>query len=482
MNPFIIDFFDCLDAKKVLYCHFKSNNNLESALAGVDDLDLLLSTEHTNTFLSVATEYGFRLALDSEARPTPFIYHFFGCDPNTGLLIHLHVYFKLVTGGSILKNHHIPLERLFLDNLHTESPAHIPIPVPEADLILFVIRKYIEQPSLIENYLFHKDYVGISSELEWLLSQVSDHKLRQLLATYVPEVSPLLFHRCIHYLRSRRRLFKRVFLGILIRNRFKQTCMSACRASLSRVTSFMYAFISNKLGLSRSGRYKFPGGAIYSFVGPEASGKSTISAETYKWLAERFNVYFFHLGKPPKSLLTLPLWCLVTIYTHCKKYLSFLSVCSATPEVKKLPNEDNLPHPLICILDSIDRRAVLKKVSRLRLQGAIVITDRYPCSHNGLDAARIPANGLFTKLLSRLEMRNYQGVPLPDIIFKLSVPLEVTLARNASRISPEPEQFVRSRYFMAMDTFYPNVRVVTLDTTVDVASTARVVRNHIWKS
>ena len=40
MNKFILQMFRKLEEEGVKHCHFKSNNNLEPALNGVDDLDL----------------------------------------------------------------------------------------------------------------------------------------------------------------------------------------------------------------------------------------------------------------------------------------------------------------------------------------------------------------------------------------------------------------------------------------------------------
>ena len=43
---------------------------------------------------------------------------------------------------------------MFLDEAIPDEKSGVLIPSSEADLILFVIRKYIEQPSIVEHFLF----------------------------------------------------------------------------------------------------------------------------------------------------------------------------------------------------------------------------------------------------------------------------------------------------------------------------------------
>ena len=47
------------------------------------------------------------------------------------------------------------------------------------------------------------------------------------------------------------------------------------------------------------------GGVVIAFVGPEATGKSTLVQATANWLGTAFDVRSAHLGKPPPTWLTL---------------------------------------------------------------------------------------------------------------------------------------------------------------------------------
>ena len=70
MNKFILSFFDAMSEAGISYCHFKSNNNLEPALNGVDDLDLLISENDVDHFNLMLATFGFRMATDRGDKPT----------------------------------------------------------------------------------------------------------------------------------------------------------------------------------------------------------------------------------------------------------------------------------------------------------------------------------------------------------------------------------------------------------------------------
>ena len=112
------------------------------------------------------------------------------------------------------------------------------------------------------------------------------------------------------------------------------------------------------------------------------------------------------------------------------------------------------------------------------MQGAIVITDRYPSE--SMDGPRITGQSIFLKFLSRIEKSNYSNIPHPDIVIKAEAPLNITLARNNNRSKPEPEAFVRMRYQLAKEINFKFSEMVIIDTTDDYLITLAAVRNIIW--
>jgi len=390
-------------------------------------------------------------------------------------LVHLHVYFKIITGGSILKNHWIRVEKMFLENRFMDKKTNVYIPCAEADCILFVIRKLIEQPSPVENFLFHRDLKNILAELSWLISRLNRQKMFDMVQEWLPELDLKLFQKSLDSLENKTSILYKIKLGIRVRKSFKHTVQNPIVAEFIRSYQFVYAYIKGKLKIKRKNRYTLPGGLLIAFVGSEASGKSTLSKDVFNWLEERFDVVHFHLGKPKKNWRTKPIWLLIWVYSYLKKIIRFKS---QQTQIVKESVALNLPNPIVSWLDSIDRKHAMKKYFYMLMQGAIVITDRYPSE--SMDGPRITGQSIFLKFLSRIEKSNYSNIPHPDIVIKAEAPLNITLARNNNRSKPEPEAFVRMRYQLAKEINFKFSEMVIIDTTDDYLITLAAVRNIIW--
>jgi len=117
------------------------------------------------------------------------------------------------------------------------------------------------------------------------------------------------------------------------------------------------------------------------------------------------------------------------------------------------------------------RRALINGALRRSRRGTIVLTDRYPSDTGGapdgpqLGHLPLPAGRPSARrVLAALEGRLYRDIPPPDIVFHLSAPLEVTLARNAVREKREPEGYVRLRHAMSADLRFEGSVVHRIDT------------------
>src|SRR5216110_3383854 len=133
--------FDRLDAEGVEYCHWKSNAFLEEALEGAGDLDLLVRREHGDRFETLANALHFKQMAVPRWRSAPSVLHYLGFDLGSGRLVHLHVYFRLVTGGSLAKSCRLPLEHPLLEG--RRRLAGVWVPSKDAELLLFVVRRML---------------------------------------------------------------------------------------------------------------------------------------------------------------------------------------------------------------------------------------------------------------------------------------------------------------------------------------------------
>ena len=316
-KPFIVDLLAELDRKRIRYCHFKSNDMLHLALAGVGDLDLLVDFDDVEPFQAILSNRGFFVAIDTLAITTPYVFHYYGLDMDDGQMIHLHVYFQLITGGSILKNTRIPLEQGLLTMIRRQS--NVPVPIKEVDLISFLVRKFIEQVSLIEHFLFMRDYENIKREFEWLRNGSDSELLRSVINDHLPALPPDLLFDCINALEQDASPLKRFLLGCRVRKAFPYRVRSWPIDSIARLFIFSEQILRSKLHRVRKHRVLFPGGRFVVFIGSEASGKSTLSATFSEWLAEHFDVEQIHLGKPPRCILTRLPWLIVDCGVYLKR-------------------------------------------------------------------------------------------------------------------------------------------------------------------
>jgi thymidylate kinase len=214
---------------------------------------------------------------------------------------------------------------------------------------------------------------------------------------------------------------------------------------------------------------------VIAFVGSEATGKSTILNEVESWLGRGHRVRRVHAGKPPSTPITFV------------PHVLLPALRAVFPEQRTLAveerNEDGdrateRTYPLLFGVRSVmlayERRALLSRAVRAG-RGAIVLSDRYPSDTSGApdgpQLAHLPMpSGRFSvrRALARLEGRLYRDIPVPDLVFHLSAPLEVTLARNAARDKREPEDYVRFRHELSSRLRFDGAPVYPIDTDRDL--------------
>ena len=106
--------FSRLDESQVRYCHWKSNWALEETLAGATDVDILVDRHDARVLHTILDELQFRPAVEYGTPPFPSVEHFHALDEASGVLVHVHAYYRVITGGSLAKNYRLPIEEMLL--------------------------------------------------------------------------------------------------------------------------------------------------------------------------------------------------------------------------------------------------------------------------------------------------------------------------------------------------------------------------------
>jgi len=393
----------------------------------------------------------------------------------------LHLYYKIITGESLLKNYRLPVEDMFFEN--TTSIHGVRIPRKEVELGVFVIRIMLKHIFLVERVLLYVNKENLKRELGWLL-QDSDKKIAaNLLEKWVPEIGEGLFLGCIKALESKHSLLKRIVLARRVRSCLRSYTRYSQLQALVYVNYRFLKTVCRRFILKKRNKIPFSGGLMIAVVGPEASGKSTIAAEVSQWLGKDFLTYSIHVGKPPSSFISfLP-----------NLFLPFLRKAlpqSRTSEIEsRHKRRTSLLFIMRCVMIAFDRRKLILKAYRQVSRGAMVICDRYPsCTIGAMDSPRLnvdqSSNYGFSlkKMLAEIERKIYKSIPFADIVIKLTVPVDIAVRRNKGRIKEgkETEEYVRRRYAEAQNMIFEKASVYKINTNQAIEDTILTIKKIIW--
>jgi thymidylate kinase len=479
-----------LNSHNLRYCHWKSNLALAKALAGQTDVDLLIDRQDAALFRAILSRLCFRPAILKDGEPFPAVEHYYALDKASGVIAHVHAYFRVITGESLAKNYRFPLEEMLLQN--TRQVDTVPLPRKSAELVIFTLRMMLKHTSPMELVLLARYWPEVQREIEWLLEADALAEALSLVQCWLPSLDPDLFAECIEALKAPAPLLRRIRLGHRLRSQLRPYARhTAWVAWLGGLQKFSIMFF-RRLTRSPKGMVPLAGGAVIAFVGPEATGKSTLLAEMRGWLGEHFAVEQIHAGKPKSTILSvIPNLVVPALRAMLPSYRSTHVETQYTPqEQAEKPQAD---FPLIFGLRSVllayDRQSLLSGAYGRATNGTIVLCDRYPSMRSGVpDSPQLahlplPSNRFSLRhLLAKTEARLYQEIPPPDLVIYLSAPLAVTVLRNASRGKKEPEDYVRRRHARSSNLEFGPTPVYRVNTDQPFEQTVLEVKKAIWNA
>ena len=485
-----------LNSEEITYCHWKSNRTLTKALSGQTDLDFLVDRRSLPKMTTILLKLGYKSAVVRYGSGTPTVSHFYGFDPQSSQLTHVHLFNKVITGESFVKSHLFPFEGMLFENVC--SVDEIKVTSKAAELTLFILRMFIKHGSLLDLLYLHKEPKTVQEELHWLLSKCDLSEVLSLLEKYCPVVDNELFINCVESLKGNSSLLKRIFLAKQVRRRLR---IYARHNSYQRFRAYAYLLwgqIKRRLNGNKKNKMLQSGGAIIAFVGTEATGKSTLVSESCRWLGGVFAVSTIHAGKPPSSWFTKPVNMLLPLARTFLPRLRNIHLeeedSSSNHAQSQLKSGlSSLIYALRGVTLAWDRRKLLVKARRSASNGEIVICDRYP-SHvlGAMDSRRLHPisnqHGVITAIynwLVHLEAQMYKQIPPPDIVLRLHVSVEIAKTRNRERIKPgkETDTYIEARHHKNQAWYMPGTQYVyDISTERPLVDTILDVKKAIWES
>lgn len=473
-----------LKLRQVCYCHWKSNIRLSDSLSGKEDLDLLVRRSDATQFFEALIDCGFKLARSRNGGGHPGVLHAFALDQNSMRLVHVHAYFQIVTGDSLVKSYHLPLEEILLADMR--ELMGIPVPAAEAELAVFLLRIALKHTSLVEFYMVNRHYSDIPRELAWLRDQADETAAKQIWSKCVPTAREGEFEAVVAAIANRAHKIARIRIGLGLAWQLREWRRLGYFAELVSRLHRIGMLIASRLRRHKSVNLA-AGGALIAMTGPKASGKSTLGAALQDRLGKQLDVRRVHIGKPPATLLSVPIRLLLPLLRRLLP--SERSGQYQKPERRK---ELNFSYAYVVrmVVLAHDRRALLFKSRRLATAGAVVITDRYPPSGIGAidgrqfgEAAIAACGSRWKSALMRLEAKFYDDLPKPDLVIRLAAPIQTTLLRDASRSKldgPDPESVVRRRDLETMAQI-ADIPVLVINTDVPLEQSVAEVLEEVWK-
>ena len=471
------DLMNALKEEKISYCHWKSNLLLNEALNGHDDLDLLIKKGDVSRFESLIYALGFKQASNKNLE-IQAVHHYYGFDTETGEILHLHVYYQIKTGPSWTKSLRFDFEDYILDNTIIHESG-MPVPEKHIEIVIFIIRIMMKYTKVNEYLLVRKESERTIKEIAYLLEDIDMSKVNYFLKVYFPKISSDEFLKYIDVIKKGGYIQKYVFGSKLKRRVKSYLYQGVITNSYKNIGQFFYR-VFNKLFYKQKKNLS-TGGSVIVIAGLDATGKTTITTELKKWLGKNFTISEVHFGKPPSTFFTFPINSAIKLLRKKAPLES---------ELRSSTKNSNKQKPLIFIIRQLvlayDRFNLASKIWKKTSKGSIVLCDRYKSEDYGvMDSKRLiydDYSGL-KKTISLKENKLYNSMPSPDIIFYLTVPVDVAVQRNEDRIKKgkESEEFLRKRHLENQNLNYKSKNLYRIDTNREYQEVISEIKSLIWQ-
>ncbi len=478
--PIVKNLCEVLEDERISYCHWKSNWRLTAWLKGEGDLDLLVASVDAQRFASAAFRLGFVQAESRWKEETPGVLHLYGWDKEADKFAHLHVYHRLLLGHDLTNNYHLPIEELLLQS--TVDTGLIPIPQPEFELVVFVLRKVLSSSTseaMLRRMLGRSaGFEKTARELDYLESNSNRAGVYELLHQIVPGLEVSFFERCLESLRLESSGWNRTIVRLQLekvlsanarRHRHIDRALKSWR--------LMSKLFSERILGRQARKHLVNGGALIALVGGDGAGKTTAVKGVNKWLGDNFSVRTFHFGKPRRSPFTIAVIIGLRGQALLQRFLPGRrdEGASSHPGYLRLVR-------WVCA--ARDRHRVYLKARRFADNGGVAISDRFlvhgialmdgPNIERTLDGTELT---WLSKALMKAENKRYQEIMQPDLLLVLRVDPEIAVRRKTD----EREDHVRTRSHEIWETDWTGTRAQLVDASQSAADVLDELRSQIWR-
>lgn len=411
-NP-ITDIFRLAEREEIALAVFKNIHRVSDALDGGADLDLLLLNNRKEDLFQLLHSNGWFLAINPSTENSDIV-HFFNYNSISAKTYHIHLYVKLYTGHSWIKEYLITANPPFRKVSNLYEGWTIPFLDQTQLSLLHELRIYLKKRTITGRIL------------KLLHSQKYDRESKILDSDKASKIS-------------------KIGRDIIVKNELGYELnasprLSALAFSFQLLRSFFLRLYGKLISLK-----KLPnnGGKIVVITGPDGSGKSTLVKHVSKNLSAIYKVRSMNVGRPYGKFINNRL--------------------DQSSETKKKIKKNTVRRSrgliiLRAMIVAFLRYCACWYLKILCSMGYLVICDRWPNEKPGtIDGPRLGSEeGIVGHLFERAEHFLYRTMPKPNLLLFLKVDLETVIARNRQRDKKgkETDKEIRARFFATREISY----------------------------
>lgn len=431
MSP-VLECLREMDAAGISWVSWKNNHEIALCLDGKSDLDIYVPRHHSKDMQSVFLKNGW-VRLDNVFQKFPWVYHYYLVG-QSGKIYHLHVYSKVVTGESAIKEYVLPLDDYLISN-RIKGDYGVWILNPEAQAYVFAVRHLLKGAGIASRYRYSKEldsYRKEAAELPLNVAFDGAEKPISLCGFYgasglkekeisLPKLAASLKFRflCYPYLRG----------GLL-------------SPHLRRIR-FQFFRVINRVFLRRK-KVFLDGGVVVAVTGADGSGKSTMLEGSYQALGRFISVKKFHIGKPLPRIIDR----FISLLSSFNKGKNGSNAVAYSDH--KTSKASSVSLAIISSLVAFFRMRMAIRCQAYARNGFLVLVDRWPTSELGkMDGPRIrisERSGWAVRWLMAFERWAYSRMPRADLCIRFRVSLPVAIERNQKRSIVEDEEYLIKRH------------------------------------
>jgi thymidylate kinase len=469
-----------LERAEVSYCQWKGQRKVHRWGTGAGDIDLLIDRASGARFDETLGRLGFKRLRPPEGHELAGVTSHFGLDGRTGTLVHVHAYQRLIVGSPRTTSYHLPLEASLLASA---APAVVfRRPAAELELLVFLLR--MVQRIRVSTSLLGRTpawLAEIQPELDDLSAGADAGSLAVRLASRIPGVDAPFLLRCLRGLRPGYAPWRRALLRRELHRRLSP--FAAGPSIVARIVDRLRRAARRASGIRAPMGGFAGGGLVVGLVGGDGAGKSTCAHELRRWLSRYADAETMHLGRPPRSLLTLAVGALVRIRIRLGLVLGDrIARMAAADEPTTFPGYLRF---LRYVCTARDRYLLHRRAWRRATAGAVVVCERYPVEQaSSMAGPRIgeflaaTPNRRLGRMLARAERRYYDRMARPDLLLVLLVEPEQAVRRKTS----EPPDYVRARARLMRDADWSAAGARVIDAGRPLSCVIRDLQVQIWSA